>query len=569
MREGMRLSRLFPTASIGVYLVALSTVVAIPLVAFVIFLMMELEQRESELLAVNTADDAQMVARSVDRTLQDMTTTLRILSTSPELEEGNLRAFHERTQRSLLSNALYVLAVDAEGMQLLNTRVPFGTPLRRMSDTAALEAALETRVTHVSDVFFGATSGQFVFNVTMPLSEEMARSSGAAALVVTQNASELQKLISPDALPPQWSVAITDGAGKIITSIGASKTSPISAFHEDTVRLMTGINGTIEDVGEGPRQIYGYAQVLGSNWKAVVWGPIDTAQSAIIRTSRQLIVGSLIFLGIGMLCGYLIARQLRIPIRQIAAMADSIGKGQIVPPVETHIREASQISIALSNASFDRSQAEDRMHLILQELVHRTKNILTLVQAMMRQLARQEGTMEDFQRAISARLQGLGKSIEALASEQWVGVPLKRLITIQMEPFAEAADRVELEGDDFPLRAEAVQNLGLVLHELATNSLKYGALSVPQGKVQVRWQQDDPTDPASLLRLTWEEFGGPPAIEPSRTGFGTTIIKRHAAAAFGGQVDIQYRASGFLWTLIAPREAFERGPGEAVQELMG
>ncbi|MDY6961812.1 MAG: cache domain-containing protein, partial [Pseudomonadota bacterium] len=242
----MRLSRLFPTASIGVYLVALSTVVAIPLVAFVIFLMMELEQRESELLAVNTADDAQMVARSVDRTLQDMTTTLRILSTSPELEEGNLRAFHERTQRSLLSNALYVLAVDAEGMQLLNTRVPFGTPLRRMSDTAALEAALETRVTHVSDVFFGATSGQFVFNVTMPLSEEMARSSGAAALVVTQNASELQKLISPDALPPQWSVAITDGAGKIITSIGASKTSPISAFHEDTVRLMTGINGTIE-----------------------------------------------------------------------------------------------------------------------------------------------------------------------------------------------------------------------------------------------------------------------------------------------------------------------------------
>src|SRR5690606_38542997 len=155
-----------------------------------------------------------------------------------------------------------------------------------------------------------------------------------------------------------------------------------------------------------------YAQIVGSPWKAVIWGPIETAQAAVITTSRQLITGSLLFLGIGKLCGYLIARQLRIPMRQIADMANRIGKGEIVSPVETRIREASQIAVALSNASFDRSQAEDRMHLILHELVHRTKNILTLVQAMMRQLARQETSMEEFQKAISTRLQGLGKSIE-------------------------------------------------------------------------------------------------------------------------------------------------------------
>ena len=208
------------------------------------------------------------------------------------------------------------------------------------------------------------------------------------------------------------------------------------------------------------------------------------------------------------------------------------------------------------------------MHLILHELVHRTKNILTLVQAMMRQLARQETSMEEFQKAISTRLQGLGKSIEALASEQWVGVPLKRLVEIQLDVFAEAADRVELQGQDFTLRAEAVQNLGLVLHELATNSIKYGALSVPEGRICVSWTQDDPSDPTSLLHLSWQEMGGPPAREPVQTGFGTTIVKRHAAAAFGGQVDIQYRETGLLWSLNAPREAFERGPGETLQELM-
>lgn len=569
MRDLFRLSRVFPTASIGVYLVALSAVVALPLVVFVLFLMMELEHRDREILAGSTAEDAQMVARSVDRALQDMTTTLRVLATSPELEKGDLRSFHNRTQNSLLSNSLYVLAVDADGQQLLNTRLPFGTPLRRISDPASLQAALEDRVTQVSDVFFGATSGQFVFNVTMPLPESVAESSGAVALIMSQNAADLGKLISTEGLPPGWSVAIVDGGGKIIASNGASNASPISSFPEETLKLMSGVNGTIEDVGGEPMQMYGYAQVLGSPWKAVVWGSIETAQADIITASRQLIVGSLLFLGIGMLCGYLIARQLRIPIRQIAGMAERIGQGEIVSPVETRIREASQIAVALSNASFDRSVAEDRIHLILHELVHRTKNILTLVQAMIRQLARQETSMDEFQKAISTRLQGLGKSIEALASEQWAGVPFKRLVFIQLETFAEGADRVELQGEDFMLRAEAVQNFGLVLHELATNSIKYGALSVPEGRIRISWRQDDPDDLASLLHLSWEEIGGPPATEPTETGFGTTIIKRHAAAAFGGQVDIQYRATGLVWTLTAPREAFERGAGETLQELIG
>ncbi|HEV7437451.1 MAG TPA: HWE histidine kinase domain-containing protein [Pseudorhizobium sp.] len=560
--------RFLPTASIGVYLIALSAVVAIPLIAFVLFLMIELESRDRELLAASTAEDAQMVARSVDRALQDMTTTLRVLAGSPELEQGDLRAFHNRSQDSLRSNSLYVIAVDANGQQLLNTRVPFGTSLPPTSSPSTLRAALESEVTQISNVFFGPTSGRFVFNVVMPLSEEKAASSGAHALIMTQDAEDLQRLLSTEGMPPGWSVAILDGDGAIVTALGESNASSITDFSEETVRLMSGVNGTIEDVGGEPEEIYGYAQIVGSHWKAVVWGPISTAQAAILHTSRQLIVGSILFLAIGMLCGYLIARQLRLPIRQIAEMAERIGRGEIVPPVETHIREVSQISVALSNASFDRSQAEDKMHLILHELVHRTKNILTLVQAMMRQLGRQEATMEEFQKAISTRLQGLGRSIEVLASEQWVGVPLKRLVRIQLETFAEASNRVELDGEDIALKAEAVQNLGLVLHELATNSLKYGALSVPEGQVVFSWRQDVPSDPKSLLRMTWEELGGPPAQEPAQTGFGTTIIRRHAEASFGGRVEVHYRESGFSWALAAPREAFERSSGETNPELM-
>ena len=556
----LRISRFFPIAPIGAYLVALAAGVALPLLIFVGYLMMELEANEREILANDTAEDAQLIARAVDRELQDMATTLRILVTSPELKNGDLKSFHNRTQTSLRSNSLYVLVVDADGQQKLNTRVPFGTPLQKVSNPTALQSALRSGVTEVSGVFFGATSGKHVFNITMPMPTEV--SGAGAAMVITQNAEDLQKLISVERLPAGWSVAIVDGLGNVVTSVGADTFASGSAFPANTLKLMTGFKGTIEDMSGDRRQMYGYAQITGWTWKAVVWGPIDTAQASILTTWRQLIGGGAIFLAVGMLIAWLVGRQLRIPIRQLAQMAERMGRGEIVSPIETKIREANQVAVALSNASFDRSQAEDRIHLILHELVHRTKNILTLVQAMMRQLARKDTTMEEFQRAISGRLQGLGKSIEALAKEQWSGVSIRRVIEIHLSTFGEVAERVELQGADFTLKAEAVQNLGLILHELATNSVKYGALSVPPGKVRIAWKDVVKDDEDEVkLRLVWEEKNGPPVHEPSRTGFGTTIVKRHAAAAFGGEVEIDFNPGGLCWRLTAPRAAFERGEG--------
>ena len=553
-----KLSRVFPTASIGVYLVALVAGVAVPLLIFVAYLVMELEANEREILANETAEDAQLIARSIDRELQDMATTLRILVTSPELERGDLRGFHNRTQASLRSNSLYVIVADADGSQRLNTRLPFGSPLSPLSNMSVLDSVLRSGVTQVTNVFFGRTSGKYVFNVGIPLPKEVSRSGDA--MLITQNAEDLRKLIATEGLPAGWTVAVVDGAGQVVASAGAEALPSGVAFPAEELKLMTGFKGTIEVVGGGVKQMYGYAQITGWTWKAVVWGPIESAQSSIMTTWRQLIAGGTIFLAVAMVLAWLVARQLRIPIRQIAEMAERMGRGEIVPPVETKIREANQVAIALSNASFDRSEAEDRIHLILHELVHRTKNILTLVQAMMRQLARRDTTMEEFQKAVSNRLQGLGKSIEALAKEQWSGVSIRRVIEVHMSTFAEVADRVELEGEDFILKAEAVQNLGLILHELATNSVKYGALSVPHGKVRIMWKEFvGDGSPDAMLKLVWEEKDGPPVHEPSRTGFGTTIIKRHAAAAFGGQVDVDFRLEGLCWTLVAPRSTFERG----------
>lgn len=551
-----RLVRLFPTASIGAYLVAMAILATLPLLAFVIFLLSELERSEYEALRHEAAQDAQTISRNFERKLEDMSTTLRLLSGAAELNAGNLGAFHERTASSLGAGSLYVLLVDAEGNQLLNTRVPYGTPLKPMSNLPTLKAALASGKIEVSGVFFGATSQQWVFNLIMPLLSPGPNTPGAA-LVLTQNAGDMVSMTSTDILPPGWSAAVIDAEDKVIVSNGPGNIPSGGAFPADLTRLITGSNNAVATTIDGERVMLGYARVAEWPWRVALWGPVASAQASLASTWKSLFYGSITLLALSLGIVLLAAHQLRRSIRQIAGMAERIGRGEIVSPEMTKVTEANQVAIALSNASFDRAEAEERVHFILQELVHRTKNILSLVQAMLRQLARGTESVDELQRAVGGRLAGLAQSIEALARQQWGGIPLSTVIELQLSAVAGSMGRIETRGEDLLANANAVQNLGLVFYELATNSVKYGALSVPEGRVMIEWDVGVGEDGSRELVLRWLETGGPRVVKPSRQGFGSTVIERHAAAAFSGKVIIDFDESGLRWSLTAPLSAIE------------
>lgn len=553
-----RWTRFFPTTSIGVYLMAMAVLTTLPLLGFVIFLLAELESNENETLRRETAQDAQAIGRSIERKLQDMATTLRLLSTSPELKTGDLAAFHDRTAPGLKADSLYMLFVQSDGGQLMNTRVPYGTKLGKMANITALQSALASGNIEVSDIFFGATSKQWVFNVTMPLPSAL--SSAGVAMVLTQGAGDLASLTATDALPIGWSAAVVDAFGHVVVSSGPDNRSSGAEFPPEMLSLMTGANDSAVVPGDGPEMMLGYAKLPGWSWNVVVWGPTSSAQAPLLSTWRQLILGSLLLLGLGLVVAWAAAQQLRRSIRQIADMAERIGEGEIVSPVMTHVSEANQVAIALSNASFDRSQAEERVNFILHELVHRTKNILTLVQAMMRQLARDATSVDQYQRDVSSRLSGLAGSIEALARQQWGGIPLSQVVDLQISTVLGSCDRVERRGEDLTLNANAVQNLGMVFHELTTNSVKYGALCVPEGRVVVEWKSEpDQAGGQPMLTISWTEAGGPAVVPPTRRGFGSTVVERHAAAAFRGKATLTFEPDGLHWSLTGPQQAFEAG----------
>ncbi len=198
--------------------------------------------------------------------------------------------------------------------------------------------------------------------------------------------------------------------------------------------------------------------------------------------------------------------------------------------------------------------AEQHVRFLLREMSHRSKNLLAVIQSLAGQTIRSSKSMADFQSHFERRLQGLAASHDILVDQNWQGATLAHLVRKQLAPFVDPdSDRVVIEGPAIDLNAAAAQTVGLALHELATNAVKYGSLSVPGGMIAVRWSRE-PDNP-QILALDWRETGGPLAAPPARKGFGHAVIERMAPASVGGRVVLEYLPTGFHWRLTIPTSA--------------
>lgn len=190
-----------------------------------------------------------------------------------------------------------------------------------------------------------------------------------------------------------------------------------------------------------------------------------------------------------------------------------------------------------------RQQAE-QIRLLLQEVNHRSKNMLSTIQALLRRSI--QGN-DEFVARFSERIRSLAASQDTLVRRAWREVPLAELVAGQLKLVEGAAGSLQTDLPNIALTPRASETIGMALHELATNSLKYGALSVAGGRVTITAQVagDD-------LRLSWSESGGPPVAPPTRKGFGTTLICDVPRRYFGGSAQIDYAPAGVVWTLVAP-----------------
>jgi two-component system, chemotaxis family, sensor kinase Cph1 len=201
-------------------------------------------------------------------------------------------------------------------------------------------------------------------------------------------------------------------------------------------------------------------------------------------------------------------------------------------------------------AAREQAKAYEQDRLLMAELDHRVKNILANIQALVTQSSRSAGTLTEFTEGLERRIRSMSKAHSLLAASRWQGVSIHSLVSEELDYIA-AGTRISLIGPEVNLTPRAALALSLAIHELATNAVKYGALSASRGRVEVHWELNS----AGAIDLSWTEAGGPVVKPPRRRGFGSTLVEQALAMETDGRSVIHFNRDGVRCEIVLPASA--------------
>ncbi len=535
--------------AIAIYLIALVLAILIPALAVALVLLNRTNDAQQNVLAALTNATVQAMGQSIDREITGMTTTLRVISTSQTLEEGDLAAFHERAVMALAGTGSYLIAVDDEFQQLVNTRVAYGTPLGPTSDPETALRAIDRNVATISPIFFGQVAQTFVFNVWLPVKDV----APVRLVSMTQNARNLEPALQSRQLPAGWHAALVDANNAVIAATaGADLTIgsilPIRRFRDDDPAQ----SWTEEDF-KGMPVVTAEWRSGYTGWRVIAWASSAQVQKPLQDSVLQLALWGLIIALLASAVSALIARRISSSVKGLQMDAARMGRGEAVYPRTYPIAEIADVSHALADASEKRMTAERDIRFLMRELAHRSKNQMAVIAAMAKQTAKGATDIQSYVTALERRIMGLARSTDLLLAHGRAGVMLADLIDQQLGPFRPPkADRVTIEGPVLRINPQGAQILGMALHELATNATRYGAFAEAEGRLELTWNTTETT-----LAMRWREHLGRPLVVGERSGFGTTVLRTMVGGALGAQVDRVVHADGVEWLFNVPLAALD------------
>jgi PAS domain S-box-containing protein len=203
----------------------------------------------------------------------------------------------------------------------------------------------------------------------------------------------------------------------------------------------------------------------------------------------------------------------------------------------------------------ERKQTEYHMRVLLLELAHRSKNLLAVIQGIANRTGQTSSTIDEFNQRFSGRLMSLSRAHDILTDENWRGAAMSELIRTQVLLFAgKAAERVHYKGDQISLRPSAAQHVALALYELTANALKFGALSVESGRVDISWSLiAKPDQGGPLFEILWIEAAGPKVLPPNARHFGRVLLEEVVPLSVQGKARLEFTPEGISYRLIMPQ----------------
>ncbi|MEF2550498.1 HWE histidine kinase domain-containing protein [Aurantimonas sp. A2-1-M11] len=537
------MSRLFRRPPLLVHLVLFAIIVLVPALLFSAFLILQFSAQQREIATAQVNDTAQIISNAVDREIYGMITTGRVLASSPSLSGGELAGFHTRTVAALKTTNTDAALVDPKGRVVVSTIDSYPAPIRAMSYTETIDRVLKTRQPTVSGVFFGEMSERFVFHVAVPV---FRGNDVSYVLIISKAAETLSDVIADRNLPREWSAIIKDADGKrvfaAVTSEGRMKAQQGISYDNPSI---------IETLGARRSYDLIEASTVSSltGWTTTLAVPNSVLVQPVMRSWLLLISAGVVLLTFSILLGVFFGRRIAAPILQLSKQAAAIGEGQPAATIGTDIAEVAEVSRVLAQASRARREAEDQNRFLMREMTHRAKNQYALIAAIARRAAKESADTAQFLATLSEALSSLARSADLLSSRAWESALVEDLVRAQLHAFGAGGKQIETHGPVVRLNPTAAQTIGLALHELATNAVKYGALSTSDGKVEISWSL------GGEFVIVWRESGGPPVVEPKHSGFGTLVIQKMTSRGLNGEVEMDYAASGVVWKLIAPCDA--------------
>jgi two-component sensor histidine kinase len=546
-----------PPRPIAVYLFVLALVALVPAFAFSAVLLQRNNEAQERVVETLITGSARSIMQAVDREVFANISTLKVLATTKTLEQGDLLTFYGQVKVALEGTSTYVYLLDSQFYSILSTRAEFGVAPTLANDVASAQRALDTRDVVVSGLVTGRISGNKVFNILYPVF------TGALAPVVlgiSRDAISMETALLSDKLPEGWNVAMIDKVGTIIAASDGGGESG-EHFRLAEIAALNTTPGLINIRAGGENYRAAVRQSFLTGWTLVVWAPSAVIGKPLMDAVWSLAVGGLLLAAIVVLVVYWVTLQIGRSVRGLEAEAKRLGAGQPVTARDYPISEIATVSAAIEEASRRRQQAETEVRFLMRELAHRSKNQMTVITAMAKQTARGADSVPEFVQNFEKRIFGLARSTDLLLANGAVGVDLKDLITGQLDPFKpQDPDRLILEGPSTRVNMQAAQILGMAIHELSTNAVKYGALKRESGSLSVTWELD-----GLSLNLRWRETITPFALPSDRRGFGTTVLESMVGRSLGARVERIVHDDGLEWTFEIPTSAVDprKGPEEA------
>ena len=552
LAPGAEASPVRPTGRpIALYLTVLAVVALVPAFVFSAILLQRHNEAQQRVVTALTTATTQAIASAVNRQVDGIVTTLRVLSTSPPLVEGDIPEFYENATAALGGSGAYVFVLDGELEMLMHTLVPLGADLPTLSDPSGPARAIETDAVVVSDVLFGRLANDWVFSVSMPVPE--ATHGSARVLAMVQNARSLGVALTSRELPDAWNVAVVDSHDHVLASSIGARLDPGTAFPMPLDRS-NAQQGQWQTIPVGAtRQTAAYWNVGSTGWIVVAWADEADVERPFAETFWSLVLGGVMLAAVVAIIIYRVSLQIGRSVRRLAEEARLLGAGETVPPRSYPISEIATVSNSISEASRKRQAAEVEVRLLMRELAHRSKNQLTVIAAMAKQSAKGVDSVPVFVNGFERRIHGLARSTDLLLAHGIAGVGLRDVIARQIEPLSPLdAGRVRYEGPALTLNTQSAQILGMAAHEMATNALKHGAFASDRGTLDVTWRVE-----GDNLHLTWRERGAAAPPATGRRGFGTTVIETMVSRSLGATVTRTLHPDGIAWDFVIPADSID------------